>query len=126
MNRPYLTLAALGLAAALAACGERKEAARPAAEPGAPMMKNGEMPMAEGAASAARGMAKGEGEVTAIDKTAGTITIKHEEIPEAGWPAMTMAFKANPPTLLDQVKVGDQVRFNLKLDGNEITAVQRK
>ncbi|WP_205597975.1 copper-binding protein [Caulobacter sp. 17J65-9] len=142
MRRAYFTLAALGLAAALTACGEKKEAAQPAApeatggmmEPGtpmmkegeAPMMKDGQMPMSEGAAPAAQAIAKGEGEVTAIDKTAGTITIKHGPIPEAKWPAMTMAFKANPPALLDTVKVGDRVRFDLKLEGNEVTAIARK
>jgi Cu/Ag efflux protein CusF len=72
-------------------------------------------------------MAKGSGKVTAIDKSAGTITLDHGPIAEANWPAMTMAFKA-APTLIDSVKVGDQVNFELKLDGNagEITAISKK
>jgi len=72
-------------------------------------------------------MAKGVGVVTAIDKTAGTITLDHEAIPEAGWPAMTMGFKA-APALLDGVAIGDKVAFDLKLhDGSgEVTAISKR
>lgn len=72
-------------------------------------------------------MAKGVGVVKAIDKTAGTITLDHEAIPEAGWPAMTMGFKI-APGLLEGVAVGDKVAFDLKLhDGSgEVTAIRRQ
>jgi len=71
--------------------------------------------------------AKGTGTVKAIDKTVGTITLEHGPIAEANWPAMTMAFKASP-TLLDSVKVGDKVAFDLKLEGNagEVTAIAKQ
>src|SRR3546814_7871614 len=59
-------------------------------------------------------MAKGTGTVTAIDKAAGTITLDHGPIPEANWPAMTMAFTAKQ-ALLETVKVGDKVAFDLAL-----------
>lgn len=132
-----LTLAAmLGLAALLAACGQKAEtddaASNTTAEATGKMdamdsnmsgdMGNMEMPMA-GAAK----MAKGTGTVTAVDKSAGTITLDHGPIAEADWPAMTMAFKAKPE-LLDSVKVGDKVTFDLALNGNagEVTAVQKQ
>ncbi|MCF8707703.1 copper-binding protein [Rhizorhapis sp. SPR117] len=132
-----LTLAAmLGLAALLAACGQKAEtddaAANAPAEATGKMdamasnmsgdVGNMEMPMA-GAAK----MAKGTGTVTAVDKSAGTITLDHGPIAEADWPAMTMAFKAKPE-LLDSVKVGDKVTFDLALNGNagEVTAVQKQ
>lgn len=72
-------------------------------------------------------MAKGVGVVTVIDKAAGTITLDHEAIPEAGWPAMTMGFKI-APALLDGIAVGDKVAFDLKLhDGSgEVTAIAKK
>nr|WP_254911502.1 copper-binding protein [Sphingomonas sp. CDS-1] len=72
-------------------------------------------------------MAKGTGKVTAIDKAAGTITLDHGPIAEAGWPAMTMAFKASP-AIIDSVKAGDAVDFDLKLNGGagEITAISKK
>src|SRR3546814_18915594 len=61
--------------------------------------------------------AKGHGKVTAIDKAAGLITLDHGAIPEAKWPAMTMAFKA-APTITDAVAVGDKVDFDLTLVGS--------
>lgn len=72
-------------------------------------------------------MAKGVGVVTAIYKTAGTITLDHDAIPEAGWPALTMGFKI-APALLDGVAVGDKVAFDLKLhDGSgEVTAISKR
>lgn len=133
MKTLYAT-AAIGLALALAACGPRKpaepapaaDAAMASASPEAPASTDGDMSkmaMAPGAI-----MAKGTGVVTAIDKTAGTITLDHGPIPEAKWPAMTMAFKANPASLLDTVKVGDKVDFDLKIEGsaNEVTGIRLK
>jgi Cu/Ag efflux protein CusF len=76
--------------------------------------------------SAAAKMAKGTGTVTAIDAKAGTITLDHGPIPEANWPAMTMGFKA-ASALVQSVKVGDKVDFDLKLEGGagEITAITK-
>lgn len=124
-------LTVLGLAAALAACGSKTESnetaatntASPATEETNAMAGDmGNMKMAPTAK-----MAKGTGKVTAVDKSAGTITLEHGPIAEANWPAMTMAFKA-APALIDSVKVADEVNFEMKLDGNagEITAISRK
>jgi Cu/Ag efflux protein CusF len=72
-------------------------------------------------------MAKGHGTVTTVDKAAGTITLDHGPIPEAKWPAMTMAFKA-APAILDAAKVGEKVDFDLKLVGSagEVTAIHQQ
>lgn len=124
-------LTVLGLTIALAACGSKSEsnetaatntASPAAAETNAMAGDMGKMEMAPTAK-----MAKGAGKVTAIDKSAGTITLDHGPIAEANWPAMTMAFKA-APTLIDSVKVSDEVNFELKLDGNagEITSISMK
>ena len=121
----------LGLTVALAACGSKTEsnetAATNTASP-APAETNampGDMGKMEMAPTTK--MAKGTGKVTAVDKSAGTITLDHGPIAEANWPAMTMAFKA-APALIDSVKVGDQVNFELKLQGStgEITAISKK
>lgn len=124
-------LTVLALTAALAACGSKTEtkeatvantASPPAAEGNAMASDMGNMGMSPTAK-----MAKATGKVTAVDKSAGTITLGHGPIAEANWPAMTMAFKA-APALIDSVKVGDEVNFDLKLDGNagEITAISKK
>jgi Cu/Ag efflux protein CusF len=129
MNHARLTIA-LGLAALTAACGKKAEApvatetneAAPAATMSGDM---GNMSMAPDANAAIK--AKGHGTVTAIDKAAGTITLDHGPIPEAKWPAMTMAFKA-APSITDAVKVGDKVDFDLSLKGSdsEVTAIAKQ
>ena len=124
-------LTVLGLTISLAACGSKTEsnetaapntAAPAAAETNAMASEMGKMEMAPAAK-----MAKGTGKVTAIDKSAKTITLDHGPIAEANWPAMTMAFKA-APALIDSVKVGDEVNFELKLEGNagEVTAIEKQ
>jgi Cu/Ag efflux protein CusF len=55
------------------------------------------------------------------------VTIDHAPIPEANWPAMTMAFKPSPE-VAKQAKVGDKVAFDLKLQNGagEITAIKKQ
>jgi Cu(I)/Ag(I) efflux system periplasmic protein CusF len=129
MKHARLTVA-LSLLAVTAACGKKAETpvtaetntAAPAAATDTMGGDMGNMAMAPGAK-----MAKGTGKVTALDKAAGTITLDHGPIAEANWPAMTMAFKA-APALIDSVKVGDEVSFDLKLEGSggEVTAISKK
>ena len=52
-----------------------------------------------------------DGTVKKIDKSAGKLTIAHGPLEALGMPPMTMAFHAAEPGLLDQVKVGDRIRF---------------
>lgn len=52
-----------------------------------------------------------EGEVKKVDKEAGKITIKHGPLKNLGMPNMTMVFRATDPSMLDQVKAGDKIRF---------------
>ena len=53
--------------------------------------------------------------------------VDHAPIPEVGWPAMTMGFKASP-AIAKSVKVGDKVAFDLKVQGGagEITAIRKQ
>lgn len=69
--------------------------------------------------------AQGVGIVKAIDTAKGTITLQHQAITIIGWPAMTMTFKADPPTLLTKVKVGEKVQFTLHPAGmaSTVTAI---
>ena len=130
MHYARLTIA-LCLAALTAACGKKAETPVAAetnqAVPATAAMSGemGNMAMAPAASTAIK--AKGHGTVIAIDETAGMITLNHGAIPEAKWPAMTMAFKA-APTITDAVRVGDKVDFDLTLVGSagEVTAIQKK
>jgi Cu/Ag efflux protein CusF len=126
-------LAGLGLAALLAACGQNAETtdelANTTADSNSEMAAgmSDAMDNMEMSGDMAAKMAKGGGTVAAVDKAAGTITLDHGPIAEANWPAMTMAFTARPE-LIDGVKVGDKVAFDLALkDGaGEVTAIQKQ
>ena len=65
--------------------------------------------------------AQGTGMVEAVDTSKGTVTIKHQAIASIHWPAMTMTFKADPPSLLKNIKVGEKVNFTLHPDGMNST-----
>lgn len=66
-------------------------------------MKDKEMNMAN--------MEMSSGEVKKIDTAAQKITLKHGEIKNMEMPGMTMVFKVQDPSLLDNIKVGDKVNF---------------
>jgi membrane fusion protein, copper/silver efflux system len=62
---------------------------------------------------------KGTGEVVKIDAQANHITLKHDPIPELGWPSMTMGFMVKDSKQLSSLKVGDKVQFDLKADSSQ-------
>jgi Cu(I)/Ag(I) efflux system protein CusF len=135
--KPVVLTAMLSLTALLAACGQKSEtnetAAGDATTPAASTMgeattnTSGDMSNMTMPADGAAKMAKGSGTVIAVDKAAGTITLDHGPIAEANWPAMTMAFKARPE-LIDSVKVGDKVTFDLALKqgAGEVMAIRKQ
>lgn len=70
-------------------------------------------PMAQPAkttVAAADATAMGEGQVKNINKARGTVTLQHGALPN-GMPPMTMAYKVKDATWLDQMKVGQKIRF---------------
>ena len=124
--KPYYLTAALA-AVLLSACGQKTTSdeavpSESASAPASPAADMGNMAMPVG-----EKMAKSTGTVTAIDKSAGKITLDHAPIPEVSWPAMTMAFNAKPD-LLDKVAVGDKVAFDVTITGNagEVTAITKQ
>ena len=69
-----------------------------------------------------------DGVVTKVDKTAGTITLRHAEVKAVRMPAMTMAYQAKDRALLDKVAAGDKVGFTLaqQKDGYLVDAIEKK
>jgi Cu/Ag efflux protein CusF len=57
------------------------------------------------------------GVVKQLDRNAGTVVLDHEAIPALNWESMVMEFQVDDPALLDDVKAGDAVRFDLKVTG---------
>lgn len=70
-----------------------------------------------------------DGVVTKVDKAAGTVTLNHAEVKSVGMPAMTMAYKAKDPALLNKLAVGDKVDFSLEEQKDKkyvVDAIKRK
>jgi Cu(I)/Ag(I) efflux system membrane fusion protein len=57
-------------------------------------------------------LAETRGRIEALSRD--QITISHEPVPSIGWPAMTMTFRLDPPTLARGMKVGDRVAFGFE------------
>lgn len=117
---------ALAATILLAACGEKASTVDGTDASDASGNAAGSGDISDGDVSQAKAV-KSSGTVTAIDKTAGKLTLNHQPIPEVGWPAMTMAFSASPE-LLGAVEVGDKIAFDATITGNvgEITAATKE
>jgi Cu(I)/Ag(I) efflux system protein CusF len=70
--------------------------------------------------------AMSEGVVRRIDAANGNITLKHGPLVNLDMPPMTMVFRAQPPELLNGIKVGDAVKFHAEeIDGTlSVTAIR--
>jgi len=55
-----------------------------------------------------------DGEIRKIDRENKKLTIKHGEIKHLDMPGMTMVFQVKDAALVDQVKVGDKIRFKVE------------
>ncbi len=129
-SKSSYAFAAISLAAWLAACNQTTPAqsvakdapSQPAAMASMPGMQGGQ---ASTGKPAAEMTATSTGVITALDPATGRVTLKHGPIPEIKWPAMTMAFPDDPPTLLNGLKVGEPVRFTLTGKGQNyrVTAI---
>jgi Cu(I)/Ag(I) efflux system protein CusF len=71
--------------------------------------------------------AQGAGVIKKLDTKTGLVTLQHGPIAALSWPAMTMAFKADP-ALLKGLKVGQQVSFTIKTGAAtpEVVAIHPK
>jgi Cu(I)/Ag(I) efflux system periplasmic protein CusF len=80
-----------------------------------------------GAEAAQAGTPMSEGEVRRVDKSAKKITVRHGPLVNLDMPAMTMVFQVKDEAMLDQVSIGDKVKFIAeKSDGAyTITKIQR-
>ncbi|KQT11547.1 copper-binding protein [Ramlibacter sp. Leaf400] len=65
-----------------------------------------------------------EGEVRKVDRSAGKITLKHGEIRNLDMPPMTMVFVVADASMVDQVKVGDRIRFRATSQEGRFTVTE--
>lgn len=64
-----------------------------------------------------------DGLVKKVDKTAGLITLSHGPLP-GGMPAMTMAFRVKEAAWLEQIAVGQTIRFAADQVNGAMTVVR--
>lgn len=77
-----------------------------------------------GTATQSASAALTQGEIRKVDKDAKKLTIRHQPITNLAMPAMTMVFVVQDVALLDQVKVGDKVRFAAEKKDGAIVVTQ--
>jgi Cu/Ag efflux protein CusF len=65
-----------------------------------------------------------EGVVRRIDAANGKITLRHGPLVNLDMPPMTMVFRAQPPELLNAVKVGDKVRFRAEDNNGDLVVTK--
>jgi len=61
-----------------------------------------------------------DGEVRRIDKARGNVLLKHGEIKNLNMGGMTMTFKLKDPSMADQLKEGDKVKFTAEQKGDDL------
>jgi Cu/Ag efflux protein CusF len=66
----------------------------------------------------------GEGEVVATVPNASQIVVEHGEI-KGFMEAMTMGYRADPPSLLAGLKPGDKIRFTIDVQRRTITVIEK-
>jgi Cu/Ag efflux protein CusF len=135
MNRKHgLIIPTTVLAVLLTACGQQRESetatdaqpkpadtAMASAAPADSMSKDMPMPQNE---THPENEHSAMGTITAVDAAAGTVTIAHEAVASAGWPAMTMTFKLADPKRAADLHTGDHVKFTFSLsEKGEATVV---
>lgn len=65
-----------------------------------------------------------DGEVRKIDKDTKKVTLRHAEIKALDMPPMTMVFQVKDPAMLEQLKVGDKVKFRAENKGGTLTVIE--
>lgn len=59
-----------------------------------------------------------KGKITAINSDQGILTINHQPVSAWNWPAMTMAFKVNHTLTINDLIVGQQIKFEIQKTAN--------
>lgn len=66
------------------------------------------------------------GEVRKVNKEAGTVTIKHGPIPKLDMPPMFMAYHVKDKAMLDHLKPGDKISFDVERVNGKYTVTGLK
>ena len=64
------------------------------------------------------------GEIRKVDKDAGKLTIKHDDIRNLDMPAMTMVFQVKDKATLDKLQTGDKIKFKALSENGKLVATE--
>ncbi|MGH7846419.1 MAG: copper-binding protein [Candidatus Binatia bacterium] len=92
----------------------------PSAQPVAAVQQGGQESVAPGGQQTV----VGEGKVIATVPNANQIVVEHGEI-KGFMDAMTMGYRVDPPTLLEGLKFGDEVRFTIDVPKKAIVKIEK-
>ena len=76
------------------------------------------------ALAAPEAVAWSDGVIRKLNRTSGSITITHGELPNLHMGPMTMSFKAKDPAMLKKWKEGDKIRFRAAEVKGELTVTR--
>lgn len=65
-----------------------------------------------------------QGMVRKVNKAQGKLTLRHGPLANLDMPAMTMIFRVTDPAWLEQVKPGDNIRFQADKVNGKLTVTQ--
>ena len=69
---------------------------------------------------------KATGVVTAVDRAASKVTLRHDPIKSLNWPAMNMAFDVKDKAMLDKVAKDKKVEFEFVQQGQRFVITSIK
>jgi Cu/Ag efflux protein CusF len=81
-------------------------------------------PAAQTNVAASQAAALSEGEIRRVDKDAKKLTIRHGPLANLDMPPMTMVFQVKDPSVLEQLKPGDKIRFQAEKIGGAYTVTR--
>ncbi|KTD32225.1 copper/silver efflux system, membrane fusion protein [Legionella nautarum] len=77
-------------------------------------------------ATSANKTAEGFGTIKEVNSAKHSLTIQHEAIPSLNWPAMEMNFSVSQEIVLDGLKTGESIQFNLEKKNNQFIITKIK
>lgn len=67
-----------------------------------------------------------DGEVRKVDLSKGLVVLRHGDIPNLAMPGMTMGFEVADRKMLDGLKTGDKVKFQVEMVKGKATVTELK
>lgn len=84
------------------------------------------MPMKSASTASEATMPLVDGEVRKVDLSKGLVVLRHGDIPNLAMPGMTMGFEVADRKMLDGLKTGDKVKFQVEMVKGKATVTELK